>query len=1059
MLKIITGKILRFFSRLSVKSIEAVAVLACLILVGVALFVWRIASGPLDVSFATGYVQHALYDPSTGYSVSIGKTVIEWPGLKGPLVLELDDAALVRKERRILDIGKLRLGLSAPHLLIGQIEPVSISLSRPALQLIRTHDNRVVLSMDELADMPDITEEETGETPLMRIIAGLAGPDGTVDARSPLVHLRSLEIADAQMILEDHALGITWYLQSIDLLFARKEGGLALSAGIKLPGGRNGTAAVRIDAAYDRATSSVAVDAHVQDFEPRILSRKIDALSWLDGHQLYVDGDVSLKLDRALNITVAKATLHSDNGLFEIRDVYALPFSFQSLDLDVDYDRTAGIIDVKNAAVRAQDVTVTLSSKIAVGKDGMRMPVKIDIPALPQEKTVALWPDALRGHSIESWMTKQLSAGTIRDIAVSFDVAAKQGAEGWDTDVTNIAASFGIEDMTVDYRPPLLPVKKVAGKGKFGNNVLDISIDKGEIEGGMKVSNGRVLIDNIIGDEVGTAKITVDLKAGLPAVFRYVKDEPINMKEDDLGIDAKGVKGDADLAVSITLPTAKHVTAEQVKVDVKGTVDDLVLPDVLKDMDLSGGPLALTVSGDKVGLKGKALLEGRKTDFEWEQYLESKGKPYSSKVTASLDADRDLRERLGIGLDDWMTGTAPVHVVYTEFQDDRAEAEVRADVTPATVIVKPFGYEKPPGAAGTSTLKAKLVKGQLKEITELTVKTPELAVSGASLNFETVDGKTVVTDGKFPSFTLDETKAAIDLKRHRDGRMTIGVRGSFLDARPFLGKGRNKDRKKEPYAGPPLNISVDVATMRTHDERTIEKAKILLNMDSLGLPDRLEMDAIAGKGVIYFRLKPEQSGKLSFRLEADDAGAALRAFNIYENVRRGKIVMQGQSVDNGKGRRVITGSGQLNDFRVIKAPVLAQLVTFISPMGLPQLLSSEGLYFSRLESKFEWRMRRMGDLYVMEDGRTSGSSLGLTFDGTIDREKNFTDIEGHIVPISEINAIIGAIPLVGDILTGGEDGGVFAATYTIRGPSEKPIVSVNPLSVLAPGILRRMLFE
>ena len=55
--------------------------------------------------------------------------------------------------------------------------------------------------------------------------------------------------------------------------------------------------------------------------------------------------------------------------------------------------------------------------------------------------------------------------------------------------------------------------------------------------------------------------------------------------------------------------------------------------------------------------------------------------------------------------------------------------------------------------------------------------------------------------------------------------------------------------------------------------------------------------------------------------------------------------------------------------------------------------------------------------------------------------------------------ILGSIPLIGDILTGGEGGGLFAFTYTIRGSFADPSVSVNPLSVLAPGFLRRLFFE
>ena len=45
------------------------------------------------------------------------------------------------------------------------------------------------------------------------------------------------------------------------------------------------------------------------------------------------------------------------------------------------------------------------------------------------------------------------------------------------------------------------------------------------------------------------------------------------------------------------------------------------------------------------------------------------------------------------------------------------------------------------------------------------------------------------------------------------------------------------------------------------------------------------------------------------------------------------------------------------------------------------------------------------------------------------------------------------------MLSGGSEGGIFAATYTIKGPQDDPNVAVNPLSMLTPGIIRRILFE
>ena len=85
--------------------------------------------------------------------------------------------------------------------------------------------------------------------------------------------------------------------------------------------------------------------------------------------------------------------------------------------------------------------------------------------------------------------------------------------------------------------------------------------------------------------------------------------------------------------------------------------------------------------------------------------------------------------------------------------------------------------------------------------------------------------------------------------------------------------------------------------------------------------------------------------------------------------------------------------------------------------------------------------------------------MGLTFEGQVDRIQQTMNVTGTIVPVTLVNDILGSIPLLGDILSGGSDGGVFAATYSVRGPVKNPTIMVNPLAVLTPGFLRRIFFE
>ncbi len=84
--------------------------------------------------------------------------------------------------------------------------------------------------------------------------------------------------------------------------------------------------------------------------------------------------------------------------------------------------------------------------------------------------------------------------------------------------------------------------------------------------------------------------------------------------------------------------------------------------------------------------------------------------------------------------------------------------------------------------------------------------------------------------------------------------------------------------------------------------------------------------------------------------------------------------------------------------------------------------------------------------------------MGLTFEGLLDQQEKKIDISGTVIPLSNVNEALKNIPILGSIL-GGKDGALFAATYALKGNLSDPKVTINPLSVLAPGFLRKILFE
>lgn len=1039
---------------------EAIAATLGVVLLLAGVMLWRVASGPVDVGFAKKYIEEALHDPSTGTDVTLGNVYLHWPKFSGPLELKLDRIELRKEGRRILAMDQAALGLSTRHIFIGRIEPVSIVLNRPVLGVIRTADNQFRFSPGSEAGKTEI-QDQTGSV-LSDIIENLAHKKNRdTGLRSPLAALKIIRIEDATLALEDHYAGVTWYIRHANMEFGRDRKGLALSMGLSLPSERQSPSLLQLDAVYERENGDLRFNLHLQDVDLGMGAGKLKQLDFLVGQKMVVTGDLSGSLDKAMNLQNLALNIASAAGTLAIPNLYEQPLPYNTLKIKGEYSAAAKKALLQEVSAIVRGVAIKASSDIAFDAAAIKAAVRLSVPQIAQQQFDPLWPDSLRGDGAEIWLVHKLSGGVATKIGVEFGLtmqrpvpaAAGKPATGWVTSVDNIAGGFDVTGTDIDYRAPLLPVKGVSGHGVFRNGDLDLKITKGTLDD-MSVTEGHVVLDNIVHAHEGVANIDVKLKGPLKTVFRYIQDEPINMTRDSLGFDSGAVKGDAALNVHVSFPTIKHLLAEQVKVKVDGTMTDVLLPGVVEGLTLAGGPFRLDVADAAATLSGKGTLDQRPIEFKWQKYLHPEGKPFSAQITARLNADDALRASFGINLPDWVMGTIPVGLLYTAQPDKTATVDVRADLTPGAVMVGPFDYTKPAGIKADLACRVALQNGAVREVSALHVATPDLKLDNGRLTFGPRNGKNALAGGILPGAKLGATDMSMDFTVADDGRITLNGKGAYLDATPFLG---DKKDKEKPNDAPPLTASITVDKMRTRADREIENVRLGLDRAAGGTLARLELDAVAGKGPVMFRLKPDAQGRMTLMATAEDAGAVLKAFDIYKNAVGGKLMIEGQAPDPSN-RTLIVGKARLSDFKVANAPVLARLVNAISLTGIPQLLTGGGgLSFSRLEGDFQWQLRPFGDLYTIKNARTSGASLGLTFEGKVDKQKKYTNINGTIVPVSGINGLVGDVPLLGTILTGG--GALFAFTYTIEGPSDNPSVSVNPLSGLAPGILRKIFFE
>ena len=207
---------------------------------------------------------------------------------------------------------------------------------------------------------------------------------------------------------------------------------------------------------------------------------------------------------------------------------------------------------------------------------------------------------------------------------------------------------------------------------------------------------------------------------------------------------------------------------------------------------------------------------------------------------------------------------------------------------------------------------------------------------------------------------------------------------------------------------------------------------------------------LSSRSNIEVIISPSDDNKTSLILSGNNAGELLRRGDFYQNGYGGmfKASISYKNKDN------IEGSLEIEDFRIKKAPVLAQIISSASIIGLLDNLNGNGLLFTKIEGSFDYQKDKLN----LKDGVAVGPSIGLTMGGyeRYGKKENVVDVNGLVSPVYIINGVVKAIPLIGKVLGGEKGEGVFGMSYKVQGNSSNPLVSVNPLSILTPGVFRKI---
>ena len=350
---------------------------------------------------------------------------------------------------------------------------------------------------------------------------------------------------------------------------------------------------------------------------------------------------------------------------------------------------------------------------------------------------------------------------------------------------------------------------------------------------------------------------------------------------------------------------------------------------------------------------------------------------------------------------------------------------------------------KPAGKPARATYT--LIKtGKMMRFDDLNIEGSGATVKGTV----DLDANNNLVAASFPVFSLsDGDKVSLKADRSSEGTLRVTMRGDVYDGRAFVKSALAGVDEKGKQKQADLDLDIKIGTVAGHNGETLRGLDLKLSRRG-GRIRSFAMNSKIGRDTPFngdIRVRARDNHQVLF-LETDDAGALFRFTDTYPKMFGGSmwVAMDPPTEDQAPQVGTIT----IRNFVVRGEAALDRIVSGAGGVA------GRGVNFSEMSAGFTKTPGRM----AVRDGIVRGPQVGATVEGQVDYAKDDVHLRGTFVPFYGLNNMfgLGQIPLVG-MLLGGSNEGLVGITYEAVGPPSAPRISVNPVSAIAPGLLRKFI--
>ena len=1012
--------------------VAVVVALAAVLTTAVAL---RLLAGPIDIDFLRNRIGQEFETPAGKMRVHADRVYVEWSALSQPMRLVLSGLRVTNSADLVVATApSIALSFDPRSVIRGQLLPTAIVVDQPTLDADIAREGGMLRQVLAKTD----SNSDGGEVLDLLLNQLLAEPNHT----SLLGQLDTVLVERAKITLRDVPSGVTWVAPNAQVRLKRDATGVIISAAAQFLS-HTTPIDVALSGVYSRDRSRVSLEAKIDGLKPAMLADLSPDAAILRG----IDVSLSsrLRVDASGEGEIRTVTLDVTGGDGRLTLPGILPVSHKvgaiAAHATVDAASHTAKIDRVDLEVGAAKVHITGTGERT--EQGQTFTGRAEIKGIPVDNLGNYWPLEF-AEGGRAWAMANLSGGTL-DVAADFGVSTP-GHDLAQIKLDRNVAVLDYRGMMVRYMAHMPELQNVSGTARYDGGTLHFDIAGGTAVN-LAVAGATVDLTGLEGPLPHQAAIKMPIKGSASAVAALLARPKLGLPRDVL-YDPKRLGGDVAIELSLAFPLLNALTVADIDINAVAALSGFSLKNAVGNVDLTGAVGRVIYSGSQLSVTGTGELDGNAVDIAWQQQFQPKA-PYRQRYEFKGTIPASLIAKAGFASPEPFV-TGPVNITRLRYQvmpNGQGDLQVHADLKGAKASFTPLDWSKDAGTDGLINLAMKLAPGAKLVSAEFDGKGAGLALKG-QIQF---GANNTVQQIAFSQFVLGRTDMAIDWKRS-PGRVDIALRGHSLEltkVRQAL-KGRDDFAKATPGGA--------AATAHESSRISVRIEQVLVKRGSLGLvsgslemaDDRVtsaDLNMAAGKGATFRVQSAGQSRSMAVYVA--DFGLLLREAGWLDGLAGGYLDFRGRFNDAAAGAP-LDGTLKLGPYRMQKVTPRANVDSLNSTIDDLNRAGDALQQFDGLEAN----ILKTGDRIEVKNGRTSGKSIGLTAAGTLDLGNDTVKLRGVVVPGFALNNLLSNVPILGPLLTGGKNAGLFAITYKLEGPFDDLKSDINMMSALTPGALR-----